>query len=76
MTLAIRLSTSWLTHIKQWICGLRGHCLLLDVEADRVAAWCAWCGYASPGWELETRSIRYAWMWERHRMRWKQRRRA
>lgn len=55
--------------LRERVCSARGHGLLLDVDDDRLAVWCEYCGYQSPGLELETHDVRYAWMWERHRIR-------
>ena len=71
MRLILRVSTSWLRPIRQLVCGWRGHGAL-SITEDRLAIYCDRCGYESPGLDMDTRAIRYALMWERHRIRFHQ----
>jgi hypothetical protein len=36
--------------LSQWICGLHGHNVELQIAADRVRLRCTHCGHESPGW--------------------------
>ena len=36
--------------LSQWICGVHGHDVQLQIGADRLQLRCSHCGYASPGW--------------------------
>jgi len=38
--------------LSQWICGLHGHHVELQMAADRVRLRCTHCDYESPGWPL------------------------
>jgi hypothetical protein len=38
--------------VRQMMCGLRGHDMLLHFEHARMALRCVSCGHESPGWEL------------------------
>lgn len=50
---------TWLVvHVRQWLCGVRGHDALLRFEARRVRLCCANCGYDSPGWVIGDRAPR------------------
>ena len=71
MRLILRVSTSWLRPWRQLVCGSRGHGTLRVTE-DRLAIACDHCGYASPGLDVDSRAIRYALRWERHRIRFHQ----
>jgi hypothetical protein len=44
-----------LDRINQWVCGLRGHEMVLHYEPDRLSLRCFSCGAATTGWVLETR---------------------
>ena len=68
MRLVVRTFRSWL---RQRACSARGHGTL-HVSEDRLAIECESCGYASPGLDVDSRAVRYAWMWERHRIRFQQ----
>lgn len=41
--------------LRQVICALHGHDLLLHFEHDRLSLRCATCGWESPGWTIEGR---------------------
>lgn len=38
--------------LSQWICGLHGHDLRLEIRADRLTLHCVHCNYHSPGWPV------------------------
>jgi hypothetical protein len=44
------------THLRQFICSLRGHDELLHFEKGRLSLQCVSCGYQSPGWEVKRAS--------------------
>lgn len=39
-----------LCRVRQGICALQGHNLLLHFETDRLSLRCATCGWDTPGW--------------------------
>jgi hypothetical protein len=41
-----------LRHLGQFLCGCRGHELLMHFEPRRLSLRCASCGYESHGWEI------------------------
>src|SRR5689334_15939117 len=38
--------------VRQLLCGLHGHDMLLQFGQDRLFLKCVSCGHESPGWEL------------------------
>lgn len=54
--------------IAQAVCGYLGHLSRLVVERDHLSVLCPHCGYESPGWELYSARVRYAWMVQRRRI--------
>ena len=40
--------------VRQLVCGLHGHDLLMHFEQGRISLLCASCGHQTPGWEIET----------------------
>lgn len=42
--------------LRQVLCGLHGHNVLLHLERDRVSLRCATCEYETPGWALRPRT--------------------
>jgi hypothetical protein len=59
------------THVRQWLCGLKGHERYLHTEAGRMTLRCVGCGLDSPGWDTSRRAyqITYAGDPVRHRIR-------
>ena len=47
-----RLSGRVLDRVRQLFCGLHGHDVYLQFEAERMFLRCVSCGHESPGWEL------------------------
>jgi hypothetical protein len=47
-----RFSGRILDRVRQIFCGLHGHDVYLQFEADRMFLRCVSCGHESPGWEL------------------------
>jgi hypothetical protein len=41
-----------LEHLRQMVCGLRGHDRLLHFEEERMSLRCVSCGHETPGWTL------------------------
>ncbi len=41
-----------LSRLRQTICGLHGHDMLMQFQKDRVFLECVSCGHRSSGWEL------------------------
>jgi hypothetical protein len=41
-----------LTWLRETMCGLRGHSLLLHFESHRVCLECSTCGHQTPGWHV------------------------
>ncbi|MBI4262795.1 MAG: hypothetical protein HY657_00315 [Acidobacteria bacterium] len=46
-----------LDRVRQMICSLHGHDLLLHFEHDRLSLRCAACAWESPGWTIEGRQV-------------------
>lgn len=69
-----RLRTRW----NQLVCAYRHGMYHGTVyrERNRLSVFCRTCGYESAGVDLETSRVRMAWMWERHRLRWRTHRTA
>lgn len=40
--------------VRQFLCGLYGHDVLLHFERGRMSLQCTSCGYETPGWDLRT----------------------
>ena len=40
-------------HVRQFVCGLRGHDALLHFDQGRISLLCGSCGYESPGWDIQ-----------------------
>jgi hypothetical protein len=38
--------------MNQQLCRLRGHAIFMHFEPHRLSLCCAWCGYQTPGWEI------------------------
>jgi len=45
-------SVGMLGRMRQWLCSLHGHDMLLQFEHDRLFLRCVSCGHESPGWAL------------------------
>ena len=45
-------SVGMLGRMRQWLCSLHGHDMLLQFEHDRLFLRCVSCGHQTPGWEL------------------------
>ena len=43
------IATDWL---RQTLCGVRGHAMLLHFESERLSLQCMSCGRNTPGWVL------------------------
>ena len=39
--------------LRQTLCGLRGHAMMLHFESTRLSLHCASCGRTTPGWVIE-----------------------
>ena len=39
--------------LRQFVCGLHGHDLLMHFEQGRISLLCASCGHETPGWEIK-----------------------
>ena len=39
--------------VRQLVCGLHGHDLLMHFEQGRISLLCASCGHETPGWEIK-----------------------
>ena len=46
--------------LRQFICGLGGHDLLLSVEPGRLLLRCTSCPYETPGWTIKNTLVRTA----------------
>ena len=44
--------THALRHVRQFVCNLHGHDMLLHFGARRVSLVCTTCGFESPGWTV------------------------
>lgn len=44
-----------LNRVAQFLCGLRGHQMILHFEPDRLSLECLSCGRTTPGWSLDVR---------------------
>lgn len=44
--------------IRQVMCGLRGHEMLVHFEERRISLACVSCGYESPGWSVSPSAVR------------------
>ena len=42
--------------VRQLVCGLHGHDLLMHFEQGRISLLCASCGHETPGWEINETS--------------------
>lgn len=55
-------SPGWTTRlvmrIDRWLCGLRGHDMVLHLEPHRLSLHCLWCGAETCGWTLDVRPPR------------------
>jgi hypothetical protein len=47
-----RLASLARRSLRQRMCGLSGHDMLMHFERKRVALKCTTCGFESPGWSL------------------------
>jgi len=43
------------TRLRQALCGLTGHSMMLHFESDRLSLQCFACGAQTPGWQLDVR---------------------
>jgi hypothetical protein len=41
--------------LRQAICGLAGHSMLMHFESTRLSLQCMSCGHTTPGWALNNR---------------------
>jgi hypothetical protein len=41
--------------LRQALCGLHGHAMMLHFESTRLSLHCANCGRTTPGWAIEAR---------------------
>ena len=41
-------------HVRQFVCGLHGHDVLLHFEHERMSLQCTSCGYQTPGWDVKS----------------------
>ena len=48
----VRNVVAW---VRQIICTLRGHTLLMHFESQRICLECSFCGHQTPGWDLGQR---------------------
>lgn len=39
--------------LRQTLCGLRGHAMMLHFESTRLSLQCASCGRTTPGWAIQ-----------------------
>ena len=49
-----QLASLTLSRLRQCLCAVRGHDLLLHFERRRLSLRCAGCGWDSPGWTIQT----------------------
>lgn len=42
-----------LSRVRQFLCAIHGHDLLLHFERRRLSLHCAMCGWDSPGWTFD-----------------------
>ena len=45
-----RATVTWL---RQTLCSLTGHAMLLHFESSRLSLQCTSCGHTTPGWAIE-----------------------
>lgn len=38
--------------LRETVCGIRGHDLLLHFESERICLECSTCGHQTPGWRV------------------------
>ena len=43
-----------LDHVRQFVCGMHGHDVLLHFEEGRMSLQCTSCGYETPGWDVKS----------------------
>ena len=51
----LTIAATAMRHARQFVCGLRGHDVLLHFEEHRMSLQCPSCGYESPGWDVHAR---------------------
>jgi hypothetical protein len=44
--------------VRQFVCALGGHDLLLNVEPGKMSLRCTSCPYETPGWIIKDRLVR------------------
>ncbi|MBI2834848.1 MAG: hypothetical protein HYX76_10535 [Acidobacteria bacterium] len=54
----VRAKRSLMAVVRQALCGLREHDLVMQFERDRLFLRCDQCGYESAGWDVGRRRAR------------------
>ena len=49
------LNTGAIDRIRQALCGVQGHAMLLHFESNRLSLQCMSCGRTTPGWTIQDR---------------------
>ena len=44
-------------HLRQLLCGIGGHDLVMHFEQDRISLECLHCGYQTAGWSLRPEGL-------------------
>lgn len=50
-----RLNVTAADWVRQMLCGVTGHAMLLHFESKRLSLQCMTCGRTTPGWAIQDR---------------------
>ena len=53
IAVAAALNGGAIDWLRQTLCGLRGHAMMLHFESTRLSLHCASCGRTTPGWAIQ-----------------------
>ena len=55
--LGVQTAAAAADRVRQAMCGLSGHAMMMHFEADRLSLECINCGRRTPGWSLQPASV-------------------